>query len=158
MPYRLIVERDVMVKMRDGTSLACDIYRPDEQGRYPVLLTRTPYNKGPTRKPCFQIPYSPFQYLNPVRAASNEYVTVIQDVRGRWDSEGIFYPFLHEARDGFDTIQWASDLPYSNGRVGMFGGSYAGAAQWLALMEDPPALKAIIPLQTSSRFYDVWTY
>src|SRR6267378_3715077 len=108
------VERDVPVKMRDGVVLHADIYRPKTDGRFPVLLQRTPYNKDGGAG--FGL-----------KAAARGYVTIIQDVRGRFSSEGEWYTFKHESDDGYETVEWAAALPYSNGKVGMFGGSYVGA-------------------------------
>src|SRR6185436_11768401 len=113
--YAVSVQTNVRVKMRDGVSLVADIYRPKAEGRLPVLLTRTPYNR---KDPATGM------YL-----ASRGYVVILQDTRGRFDSEGEFYPFRNEADDGYDTIEWAANLPYADGRVGMFGGSYVGATQ-----------------------------
>jgi uncharacterized protein len=112
--FAVKVETGVPVKMRDGVTLRADIYRPDADGKYPVLLQRTPYNKaGGTN----------FGR----RAAARGYVAIIQDVRGRYTSEGDWYTFIHEAEDGYDTIEWAAALPYADGKVGMWGGSYVGS-------------------------------
>ncbi|PYQ18088.1 MAG: hypothetical protein DMF81_25985 [Acidobacteria bacterium] len=85
-------------------------------------------------------------------------MVIKQDVRGRFDSEGEFYAFQHEAEDGFDTVEWAASRPYSNGQVGMWGGSYVGATQMLAAMAHPPHLVAIFPYVTASEYYEGWTY
>jgi putative CocE/NonD family hydrolase len=120
------IETDVPVLMRDGTRLYADIYRPDTSDKVPVLLQRTPYNKA--------TPAQPVGTLDPVRAASHGFTVVIQDVRGRYASEGEFYPFLNEIDDGFDTVEWCASQPWSSGKVGMFGRSYVGATQWLAAL------------------------
>ena len=132
--------------MRDGVTLRADIYRPDADGKFPVLLQRTPYNKSGWSMN--------FAYL----AAARGYVVVIQDVRGRYTSEGDWYPFIHEAEDGYDTVEWAAALPYSDGRVGMFSGSYVGATQMLAATAHPPHLAGICPVVTASNYHDGWTY
>lgn len=143
-PHHVVAETGVKVKMRDGVTLVADVYRPREDGRYPVLLQRTPYDKtDPARG---------------IRLASHGYLVVLQDVRGRYDSEGEFYPFRNEANDGYDTVEWAAALPQSNGAVGMFGGSYVGATQMLAAMARPPHLVAINPYVTASEYYEGWTY
>ena len=85
-------------------------------------------------------------------------MVVIQDTRGRFDSQGDFYPFRYESRDGYDTVEWAAALPYSNGKVGMFGGSYVGATQMLASIARPPHLTAIFPYVTAAEYYEGWTY
>src|SRR6185503_15821261 len=105
-PFAVRVEAGVRVPMRDGVKLVADVYRPEDAGRYPVLLQRTPYNR-----------HDP---ATGVRLASHGYVVVFQDTRGRYDSEGEFYPFRHEAHDGYDTVEWAAALPYADGKVGMF--------------------------------------
>ncbi len=141
---QVVVETGVRVKMRDGVYLVADVFRPKAAGKYPVLLTRTPYNR---RDPATGT------YL-----ASHGYVAILQDTRGRFDSEGEFYPFRNEAQDGYDTVEWAAALPYSNGQVGMFGGSYVGATQMLAASAAPPHLEAIFPYVTASEYYEGWTY
>ena len=85
-------------------------------------------------------------------------MVVIQDVRGRYASEGEWYPFKHEVDDGFDTVEWAAGLPGSNGKVGMFGGSYVGATQMLAVVSHPPHLAGICPVVTASNYHENWTY
>lgn len=142
--YPVSVQTNVRVKMRDGVTLAADIYRPRAAGKFPVLLTRTPYNRRDA---------STGIYL-----ASRGYVAILQDTRGRFDSEGEFYPFQHEMNDGYDSIEWAAGLEYADGQVGMFGGSYVGATQMLAAIAKPPHLKAIFPYITASEYYDGWTY
>ncbi len=131
--YRVVVEAGVRVKMRDGIDLVADVYRPLAEGRFPVLLQRTPYNRA--------------EPATGVSLASHGYVVVLQDTRGRYASEGDFYPFRDEGRDGYDTVEWAAALPYADGKVGMFGGSYVGATQMLAAAERPPHLLAIFPVR-----------
>ena len=143
--YEVTVERNVAAKMRDGVSLRADIYRPKAEGKFPVLLVRTPYDK--TGSMGFGL-----------RAAARGYVVIAQDVRGRFESEGEWYPFQHESQDGYDTVEWAAVLPYSNGKVGMFGGSYVGATQFLAAIAKPPHLAGICPTVTASNYHDGWTY
>jgi hypothetical protein len=111
--YEVAAERNVEAKMRDGVTLRADIYRPKAEGKFPVLLVRTPYDK--TNSMGFGL-----------RGAARGYVVIAQDVRGRFESEGEWYPFKNESPDGYDTVEWAAALPYSNGKVGMFGGSYVG--------------------------------
>ena len=144
-PGGIIVERNQTAKMRDGVALKADIYRPVDAGKYPVLLTRTPYDKAGE---------APFG----VQAAQQGYVLIAQDVRGRYSSPGEFYTFKNEGTDGYDTIEWAAALPYSDGRVAMYGGSYVGATQWLPAMLHPPHLVAIAPTVTASNYHDGWAY
>ncbi len=146
--YAVKVERDVSAKMRDGVTLRADIYRPDADGKFPVLLKRTPYNKSGSGHE------NDFAH----EAASRGYIVIMQDVRGRYTSEGEWYPFIHEAEDGYDTVEWAAALPYSDGRVGMWSGSYVGATQMLAATAHPPHLAGICPVVTASNYHDGWTY
>jgi putative CocE/NonD family hydrolase len=141
----VMVEHGVKATMRDGVVLRADIYRPKEAGRYPVLLQRTPYNKANG------VDFG-------MRAAAAGYVAIVQDVRGRFTSEGEWYPFKWESQDGFDTVEWAAALPYSNGKVGMWGGSYVGATQMLTAMAHPPHLAGILPVVTASNYHSNWTY
>jgi putative CocE/NonD family hydrolase len=143
--YSVNFERNVAVKMRDGLTLRADIYRPQADGKFPVLLQRTPYDKSNG-------------YSFGLKTAARGYVVIIQDVRGRYTSEGEFYTFRNEPNDGYDTVEWAAALPYSDGRVGMFGGSYVGATQMLAAIAHPPHLAGICPVVTASNYHDGWTY
>ncbi len=141
----VILTRDVAVKMRDGVVLRADVFRPNRSGAFPVLLERTPYNKDG------EMPFG-FQ------AAEDGFIVVIQDVRGRYKSPGEWYPFKHESEDGYDTVEWAAALPHSNGKVGMFGGSYVGATQMLTAIAHPPHLAGICPRVTASNYHEGWTY
>ena len=142
---QFVVEKGVAMKTRDGVTLRADIYRPSADGQYPVLLTRTPYNKD---------------NMSPIgrNGAARGFIVVIQDVRGRYTSEGDWYPFKYEINDGYDTVEWAAALPHSNGKVGMFSGSYVGATQMLAAIGHPPHLAGICPIVTASNYHENWTY
>ena len=144
-PYAVTYERNVVVSMRDGVTLRADIYRPDADGKFPVLLQRTPYDKN-----------NGVEFG--LKAAPQGYVVIIQDTRGRYASAGEWSPFENESNDGYDTVEWAAALPYSNGKVGMFGGSYVGATQMLAAIAHPPHLAGICPIVTGSNYHDNWTY
>lgn len=136
--------------MRDGVRLRADVYRPDGSEPVPALAQRIPYGKdlaGPTN---FN-----FDVLRAVRAG---YAVVVQDTRGRYQSDGDFRPFEDESADGVDTIAWIASQPWSNGRVGMVGGSYTGATQLLAAAGAPPALQAIAPVLTAADYSDGWVY
>lgn len=141
----ITIEHDVAMKTRDGVTLYADIYRPVGDGNFPVLLQRTPYNKDNT---------ADFGRM----AAEHGFMVVVQDVRGRYTSEGEWYPFKHETDDGYDTVEWAAGLPHSNGKVGMFGGSYVGATQMLTAIGHPPHLAGICPVVTASNYHENWTY
>ncbi len=133
-------DHDVAVPMRDGITLRADVLRPSGNGPFPVLVYRTPYGKEFALKE-----YKTFQH-----AVERGYAVVVQDVRGRYASAGEFRPYENEGRDGYDTIEWAARQPWSNGTVGTFGLSYPGAVQWLAAVENPPHLKAMVPAMTFS--------
>lgn len=147
-----MVDRHVPVAMRDGTVLRADVWRPDDGARHPVLLQRSPYGKSPGRVSIVDAG------LDPLRAVEHGYAVVVQDTRGRFASDGDFDPFHHERADGADTIAWAAAQPWSDGAVGMYGGSYFGATQLLAAADAPPALRAITPVVTASEYFDGWTY
>src|SRR5271170_375083 len=143
----IVIQHEVPMKTRDGITLYADIYRPNSAGKFPVILMRTPYDKSVSWAvaPVFKM-------------VPRGYVVIIQDVRGRYTSEGEWYPFRHEQADGFDTVEWAAALPYSDGKVGMIGASYVGATQMLAAIAQPPHLAAIAPNMTASNYHDGWTY
>jgi len=142
---RVIIEYNVRTRMRDGVSLTADIYRPAKPGKFPVLLVRTPYDRKGEAGMAYDL-------------AARDYLVIVQDTRGRYGSEGEFYPFRNESQDGYDTVEWAAALTNSNGQVGMLGGSYVGATQMLAAIAKPPHLVAIFPYLTSSEYYEGWTY
>ncbi len=135
-----VLEKNVPVTMRDGVVLRADVMRSTEGAKLPVLVYRTPYGKDAAQQE-----YTTFKH-----AAERGYAVVIQDVRGRYHSGGDFRPYENEGRDGYDTIEWAARQPWSNGAVGTFGLSYPGAVQWLAAVQGPPHLKAMIPAMTFS--------
>ncbi len=149
MPERLTfsVDRNVPVPMHDGTVLFADVYRPAGPGPYPTLLQRTPYDKQNAGSPPFIL-----------RAAGSGYAVVVQDVRGRFESEGSFFAFVNERQDGYDTLDWLATQPWCDGNVGMFGGSYVGLTQWQAAISGHPALKAIVPNVTAADYHAGWTY
>lgn len=132
---------NVPIKMRDGTVLYADVWRPDKSGKHPAILTRTPYNKNlqfPTRA----------GYMNPQRIARAGYAVVIQDVRGTGDSEGQAFFWKQEVEDGYDAVEGVAALPWCDGNIGMYGFSYFGYTQLAAAVAHPPHLKAICPGMT----------
>ncbi|HEY8491868.1 MAG TPA: CocE/NonD family hydrolase [Dehalococcoidia bacterium] len=137
------------VRTRDGVSLATDVYRPAAGGPFPTLVTRTPYGR---------LNASAAVLAHPAWYARHGYAVVVQDVRGRGGSEGTFYPFRHEGADGYDAVEWAAAQPWSNGRVGLYGFSYAGVAALLAAAEQPPHLVAVAPAGAASDCYHTWFY
>jgi putative CocE/NonD family hydrolase len=146
-PVRVL--RDVMVPMRDGVRLCSDIYMPKQEGKYPAILTRLPYGK------------SEWYCGEPVKGrfwASRGYAYVVQDVRGKHKSEGRWEPFVNEVNDGYDSIDWISKQPWSNGRIGMSGISYFGYTSLAAAVSGHPALICAAPRMTAADIYGVWMY
>ena len=138
--------------MRDGVRLATEVYLPAGDGPFPVVLQRTPYNRR-SPGPGSDCDAAVGRYF-----AERGYATLNQDVRGRYRSEGEFDAMRQEAADGYDAVEWAAAQPWSNGNVGMIGGSYVGLTQWQAAGEQPPHLVAIAPHYTSSDYLQGWTY
>ena len=147
------VRRDVPQTMRDGTVLRADVYLPKGKGPFPALLERTPYSKD--NSPECQVGSPPF-------FASQGYAVVIQDVRGRFASEGRFIPFHDdgwgENRDGYDTVEWIAAQPWCDGNVGTIGGSYAGATQYRLAPTRPPHLRAMYVRESSADYWAEWVY
>ncbi len=144
-----LVSLHVPVPMRDGTRLRANVFRPAGDGPFPVLLTRTPYGKDFA---------TGMLGVEPLRAVERGYIVVVQDVRGRYRSEGEWLPFLHEFEDGYDSVAWAAGLPGSDGRVAMFGGSYFGMTQWQAAVGQPPGLAAMAPSITWGNYLNGSVY
>ncbi|MBS1864230.1 MAG: CocE/NonD family hydrolase [Actinobacteria bacterium] len=145
----ITVEQEVAVPMRDGATLRARVYQPAAEGSFPALVLRTPYGKD--------LAATTHLAIDPERAAANGYVVVIEDVRGRFASDGRgFEPYVHEFDDGFDTVQWAASLPGVDGRVGAYGVSYMGTTAWQAAAAGPPALRALATAQsTNDAFLDL---
>jgi putative CocE/NonD family hydrolase len=145
--HEVKIEFDRRIPMRDGVTLSADVYRPDAAGRFAVILTRTPYLKTPRDKDALER----FRYF-----AARGYVVVVADVRGRGDSDGKFVPYRDEGRDGHDAIEWCAAQPWSTGKVGTLGGSYTGKNQWLAALQQPPHLAAMVAMVTPSDPFVEW--
>jgi putative CocE/NonD family hydrolase len=135
------LEINVPSEMRDGTILYSDIYRPDNEGRYPAILWRQPYNKLNAR--------GGTGYFDFVRIARAGYAVVIQDTRGCGTSEGECYPHRDDSDDGYDTVEWVASQPWCDENVGMYGLSYGGGTQWAAGVTQPPHLKTFCPAESS---------
>ena len=142
----VVVDSVVPVPMRDGVVLMATVWRPSSAERVPVLVVRTPYGRDADATGPDFIP----------QAIARGYAVVVQDVRGRYASQGEYEPYRHEGRDGYDTIEWAARQPWSSGVVGTFGLSYPGAVQWLAAVERPPSLKAMVPAMTYATPESFW--
>jgi len=128
--------------MRDGVKLSANVYLPlNGPARLPTILERTPYGKGADIA------------ANHLALVEHGYAVVVQDVRGRYDSQGAFDPLRQEGPDGYDTIEWIARQPWSDGKVGMIGGSYRGIVQWKAALTGNPHLKAIFPIVSGSDEY-----
>jgi uncharacterized protein len=145
--YKLKLEHHARVPMRDGVELSADIYRPDADGKFPVLLLRTPYSNN-----------TPGAVDQSRFFAERGYAVVQVDVRGRYDSAGTFYAFRHEPNDGFDTDEWVGKQPWSNGKIGTFGGSYVGFTQLSQAIRQSKFLTTMIPFVTTLDIYGNWIY
>jgi putative CocE/NonD family hydrolase len=141
--YSLKIDFDVRVKMRDGVELSADLYRPDAEGKFPVILNRTPYTKTG-------------QLTTARYFVARGYVFVAMDVRGRGDSDGKFVPYRHDGQDGYEAIEWCAAQPWSTGKVGTIGGSYNGRIQWLTAVLQPPHLTTMIAMVTPSDPFVEW--
>lgn len=141
--FTVLEEMDVKVPMRDGIQLSTNVYRPNEPGKYPVLLRRTPYgNGGPGNSEAkFYV--------------ERGYVFVNQDTRGRFESEGVFYPMVNEKADGMDTLEWVAKQPWCNGKIGMHGGSYVGMTQWMPALTGTPLITSMLPSVPFTENYSV---
>lgn len=131
-----VISKTELIIMKDGIKLATDVYLPSENGTYPAILVRTPYNKAGIKKGAEKL-------------AAEGYVVVVQDCRGKFLSEGAFYPFKHERADGLETVKWIKAQEWSNGKIGGWGGSYVGYTQWAV----SDVLDVISPELTSADMY-----
>jgi putative CocE/NonD family hydrolase len=148
---QIIVDRNTEIKMRDNTVLRADVYRPAHGGPFPVLLHRIPYNKSFAW-------IAASLMLNPLNAVDQGYAVVIQDCRGRFASDGEWNPFHVEADDGYDTVEWCAQQPWSNGKVGIYGSSYMGITVWQAVAAAPPHLQAAFAYVTGTNYHEGFTY
>ncbi|MGD9893530.1 MAG: CocE/NonD family hydrolase [Dehalococcoidia bacterium] len=148
--YSVVVEKNLPMRTRDGVTLFADVCRPDAPGRFPVLVARGPYGKEGRTDPNGSTHFY----------ARYGYISVIQDCRGRFTSEGEYDPIFQEVADGYDCVEWAARLPWSNGRVGTTGQSYLGLTQYAIACNDPlpPSLQAMAPVSASSDYHASWIY
>ena len=133
---------DVKVPMRDAVELSADIYLPRARGRFPTVLMRTPYSNN-----------TEDMIKKGRRLANNGYACMIQDCRGRWDSDGVFYPGRDEGTDGYDTQEWIGEREWSSGKIGMAGGSYVGLVQWQSAPRRSQYLSCLVPRVICCDFY-----
>jgi uncharacterized protein len=141
-PGSSVIQHGLLTPMRDGVNLAMDLIRPAEPGAYPVVLVRTPYDKSQNREPFY------------VELAERGYIVAIQDCRGRFNSDGEFFPYKDEHKDGYDTVEWIAAQPWSTGKIGMAGVSYTAQTQWYAASESPPHLTCIVPESSPPDAFD----
>lgn len=139
--YTVVEELDVKIPMRDGIRLSTNIYRPSEPGKYPVLLCRSPYGNGGAG--------------GNRNMVEKGYAVVVQDTRGRYESEGVFNPSFNEAADGLDTQGWIVKQPWCNGKIGTYGGSYVGMTQWMPALQGAPNLVSMFPVVPFTEIYTV---
>lgn len=146
------VRRDEAVPLvtRDRVTLMADVYRPAAAGRYPGLLLRVPYDR--------RVAQTAGGYAHPSWYAAHGFVVAVQDVRGRFGSGGLFDPFMAEAEDGAEAIEWLADLPACDGRVATYGYSYCGAIQLAAAARNPEPLAGVAPGFYSTAIRDEWAY
>jgi putative CocE/NonD family hydrolase len=136
------------MQTRDGVTLRADVYRPAAPGRFPVLLSRLPYNKNLRPRP------GDIDYF-----VERGYGVIMQDTRGRFSSDGDeYYALIWEMPDGYDAVEWAASLPWADGNVGTMGQSYLGATQYLLAPSRPPHLKAMFPVSAAADFHQCWVY
>jgi putative CocE/NonD family hydrolase len=145
--YEVRMQFDVPVPMRDGVHLSADVYLPEAPGPFPAVLVRTPYDNN-----------SGALIEKGRRLANRGYAVVVQDCRGRFDSQGVYYPFANEGADGFDTQEWIGSQPWSNGKVGMAGGSYLGLVQWLSAPLGSRHLVCMAPRVICADFFNGLAY
>jgi len=150
MSPNIIIERDVMIAMRDGTRLAADIFRPDDAVRHPTLVNVHPYDND-----MFLVVHE--LLFSPLIAAQRGYAVVVAEARGRAGSEGE-WRFGDEGKDAHDTIEWAAGQPWSDANVGLYGACALGLAAFQGALESPPHLKAVFAYETGTNFYNGWTY
>jgi putative CocE/NonD family hydrolase len=145
------IERNVRVPMRDGIVLVADVYRPADDSAHPAVVQRTPYDKD-------NLLYTYAATIDIPRFVARGYAVIVQDCRGRFGSEGDWYPFRHEADDGYDTVEWIAEQPWCDGRVGTYGNSYQGTTALQAAVAAPPHLKAVFAYMAGPAYHNGWAY
>lgn len=148
---RILIEKDVVIPLRDGTRTVGDLYRPADGTPVPALVMRNPYDREVELRAVDPLP-------TPSKLTERGYAVLITDVRGRFASEGTFTPFVDEGRDGYDTVEWVAAQPWCDGRVGVYGPSYLGVTTLLAARERPPSLRCALPIVTADDYFNDWVY
>jgi uncharacterized protein len=141
--------RDVRIPLRDGVSTSAEVWLPDDGAAHPAILVRTPYLKEAT---------VPTATIDSRTFVERGYAVVVQDVRGRGQSGGVFLPFVHEEADGYDSVEWVARQEWCTSEVVMAGDSYLGATQWLSAVAGPPSLRAIAPTLSADAYGEGWSY
>jgi len=144
--YALVVDK-LYIPMRDNLPLVADFLIKSDGIPHPVLLLRTPYMRQDT-----------LSRIDAINLARLGWAVVVQNVRGRVESEGDFLPFIQEINDGKDTIEWIKKQSWCNGKIAMSGTSYVGYVQWCCAYQDIPGLGAISPQITASNIYKHWFF
>lgn len=148
------VTHGLIVTARDGTELCLDLLGPDADGPFPVVLIRTPYDKVVQRElPPGTAQGLPYDHEFMHSLVKRGYILAIQDVRGRFNSDGEWHAYIHEQEDGHDTVEWIYEQPWCDGNIGMVGRSYVGFTQWAAAVTKPRGLKAIVPIGAQSDMF-----
>jgi putative CocE/NonD family hydrolase len=145
------IQRDHFMDTRDGVRLHSDVYLPPGEGPFPTLLYRVRGSKDSAF-------ITGTLMLNPIVAADRGYAVVVQQVRGRADSGGEWHPFVFEASDGIEAVEWTLAQPWCDGNIGVYGSAYAGAAALLIAAEGHPAVKACVAFVTGANYHDGWIY
>lgn len=148
---QVLVDKDFPIPLRDGAVTYADVYRPLDGPPAPVVLVRTPYDKEVSMAAVGVLP-------GWLKLAERGYAVVVQDVCGRFSSEGVFYPFANEGADGHDSVTWAAGQAWSDGRVGIVGASSFGATALLAARETPDGLRCLVPIITADDYHAGWAY
>src|SRR5262249_38615918 len=149
MSLDVTIERDATVELADGVALAADVYRPNDRGRHPTLVHRTPYGKG-------NVALVNDLVFSPIDAVERGFAVVVQDVRGTGASAGEFAPLTQERVDGHDTFSWIATQPWSDGTFGIYGSSYMGATAMQGALGGPVGVKAVFAYLTGSTYQHGW--
>ena len=146
-PVRFKIKYNVPVPLSDGVTLLADLYIPKKGKKFPSIILRTPYGKGN--------PEHSYATMATILCCQG-YVVVLQDVRGKYGSEGVYHPFINEEKDGKETVEWVAKQAWSDGKTAVFGFSYLGTCAWLTAPKAPKALTTIVPMFSCQNAYTGW--